>query len=209
MSQAVARCLRRRLGLVGPDEIASRLLGGFVSCVVVLICSTVLYYAVLARFFGRAARQGQISSDMADSMFNPYIVFGLALFFIVGLPITAWYEGMDDPDKADRAAGCSALATVYLGGSILKAVRALVPRKSPLTHAQFQLATALLAHLLERSQAVDADELAKGILAGNPRLTQLDFDRAMVELRDRNMISADAGLKLDSRFKAEIRHAQG
>ena len=208
MSQAVARCLRRRLGLVGPEEIAPRLLGGFVSCLVVLICSTLLYYAVLARFFGRAARQGQISADVADSLFNPYIVFGVALFFIVGLPIAAWYEGVDDPDKADRATGCSAMATVWLGGSILKAVRAMVPRKSPLTHAQFQLATALLAHLMEQSQPVDAEALAKGILAGNPQLTQLDFDRAMVELRDRNMISADP-IKLDSRFKAEIRHAQG
>ena len=54
----------------------------------------------------------------------------------------------------------------------------------------------------------EAEALAKGILAGNPQLTQLDFDRAMVELRDRNMISADP-IKLDSRFKAEIRHAQG
>jgi len=143
MSQAIVRCLNRRLGLVNPDEAAPRLLGGLVACITVVFCSTVLYYAIIARFFGRAARQGSLNSDVAEAMFNPYIVLGLSLFFILGLPFAAWYEGVEDPDKASKM-GCGSMATGYLGGGILKAMRVLVPRKSPLTHPQFQLATGWL-----------------------------------------------------------------
>lgn len=210
MNQAVVRCLRRRLGLVGPDEVATRLLGGLVSCLVVLFLSTMFYYAVIGRFFGRAARRGALDNGVGEALFDPTIVFGLALFFMVALPFCAWYEGVDNPDKADRMQnqGCLAVATVYLGGSIFKAMRVFVPRSSPLTPAQFQLATALLAHLLGQSEAVGAEALAQGILSGNPGLTREDFDRVMATLRERDLVTGDP-VKLDSRFKAEIRHAEG
>ena len=208
MSQAVARCLRRRLGLVGPEEVGTRLLGGLVSCITILFACTILYYAVLGRFFGGAVRRGNLDPGIADSMFNPYIVGGLSLFFILGLPFAAWYEGMDDPDKADTLHGCGSVATIYLGGGILKAMRVLIPRKSPLSHAQFQLGTALLAHLLEQSKPVDSEGLAQGILSGNPQLTRQDFDEVMAQLRNLNLVVGDP-VKLESRFKAEIRHAQG
>ncbi len=184
------------------------LLGGLVSCIVIVFASTILYFAVVARFFGRAARHGNLDSGVADSLGNPYFVLGLSLFFIIGLPFAAWYEGLDDPEKSDSMHGCGSVVTVYLGGGILKALRVFIPRKSPLSHPQFQMASALLAHLLQQSQPVDAEALAQGILSGNPHLTRHDFDVVMRELRDRNLVTGDP-VKLESRFKAEIRHAEG
>lgn len=210
MSNAVASCLRRRLGLVGPEEVAPRLLGGLVSSVLVFFLSAMMYCVVLARFFGKASRRGNVDPDVANSIMDPTIVFGLTLFFLVVLPFCAWYEGTDDPDRSDRMQqqGCAMLAVVFLGGSLLKAVRVFVPRRSPLSPAQFQLAVALIGHLLNQTDGVDSETLGRGVLSGNNQLTQHDFDVVMCELRERNLVTADP-VRVESRFKADIRHAEG
>ena len=100
------------------------------------------------------------------------------------------------------------MATVYFGGAILLGLKSWRPQKAPLTAGQLNLATIVVAHLMDNPDT-PLEGLRQGILGKSQNWTEHDFDTTMDLLLERNLVQVAPHLKLDSQFKAEIRHLAG